>query len=182
LHFFIDWFNRMLSINSPLPFGCEGKAQYGDDGRLWPWNEPFQAFYAVLSVVSQLFRTLWMQLAMVNQSPSHNYFPLEVLPDYYLNYDNAKRLWQDWRILRRLFVRRDHSRDLLLQGQSGWLPIHGMLVHQQLLTITTDEGEMVLALDEPVVWLSRANPANTQITRESVWEERQWKNSLWCPA
>ncbi len=172
----------MLLINSPIPCGRRGRAQYVDDGRLWWWSKPFQVLYAALTVVSQLSRTLWVQLAMVNQSPARDYLPLEVLPDYYLNYDNAKRLWQDWRILRRLFVRRDHSRDLLLQGQSGWLPIHGMLVHQQLLTITTDEGETVLALDEPVVWLSRANPANTQITRDPVWDERRWKNSLWCPA
>lgn len=174
----------MLLINGLIPCSSGGRAHYGDDRRLWLWSKPFQALYAVLGVVSQLFRTTWLQLALVNTSTirTRDYCPLEVLPDYYLNYDNAKRLWQDWRILRRLFVRRDHSRDLLLQGQSGWLPIHGMLVHQQLLTITTDEGETVLALDEPVVWLSRANPANTQITRESIWGERRWKNSLWCPA
>lgn len=117
---------------------------------------------------------------MVSQSYTRDYLPLEVLPDYYLNYDSAKRLWQDWRVLRRLFVRRDHSRDLLLQGQSGWLPIHGMTVHRQLLTITTDEGETVLELDEPVVWLSRANPANTQITLEPVSVSRQ--QMLGCPA
>ena len=105
---------------------------------------------------------------MVNQASVQDYSPLEVLPDYYLNCDNAKRLWQDWRVLRRLFTRRDHSRDLLLQGQSGWLPIHGMAVHRQLLTITTDEGETVLDLNEPVVWLSRANPANTQISQEPM--------------
>lgn len=104
--------------------------------------------------------------------------PLEVLPDYYLNCDTAKRLWQDWRVLRRLFLRRDHSRDLLLHGQTGWLPIHGMTVHRPLLSITTDEGEMVLNLDEPVVWLSRANPANTQMTtRHSRHHEHQ---PQWC--
>ncbi|MEM7065185.1 MAG: hypothetical protein AAF572_18750 [Cyanobacteria bacterium P01_B01_bin.77] len=103
---------------------------------------------------------------------------LEVLPDYYLNCDSAKRLWQDWRVLRRLFIRRDHSRDLLLHGQDGWLPIHGMTVHRQLLSITTDEGEMVLNMDEPVVWLSRANPANTQImTRHPRLHKHQ---TDWC--
>lgn len=101
---------------------------------------------------------------------------LEVLPDYYLNCDNAKRLWQDWRVLRRLFIRRDHSRDLLLHGQDGWLPIHGMTVHRQLLSITTDEGEMVLNMDEPVIWLSRANPANTQITPHPRLHKTEW-----CP-
>ena len=100
---------------------------------------------------------------MFGPSSVQDYLPLEVLPDYYLNCNSAKRLWQDWRVLRRLFIRRDHSRDLLLQGQSGWLPIHGMTVQRQLVTITTDEGEKVLDLQEPVVWLSRANPANTQI-------------------
>lgn len=118
---------------------------------------------------------------MVSQSPPRNYCPLEVLPDYYLNYDNAKRLWQDWRVLRRLFVRRDHSRDLLLQGESGWLPIHGMLVHQQVLTITTDEGETAFALDEPIVWLSRANPANTKIIQTPIGATAPWINNSWCP-
>lgn len=103
---------------------------------------------------------------------------LEVLPDYYLNCNSAKRLWQDWRVLRRLFIRRDHSRDLLLHGQNGWLPIHGMTVHRQLLSITTDEGEMVLNLEDSIVWLSRANPANTQITPHSGLHKRQ---TDWCP-
>ena len=120
-------------------------------------------FNVVLRIV---FGFSWSQYAMFGPSSVGNYLPLEVLPDYYLNCDSAKRLWQDWRVLRRLFVRRDHSRDLLLQGQSGWLPIHGMTVQRQLITITTDEGEKVLDLQEPVVWLSRANPANTQIERE----------------
>ncbi|MEA5462577.1 hypothetical protein [Leptothoe sp. PORK10 BA2] len=118
---------------------------------------------------------------MVSQSPTRGYCPLEVLPDYYLNYDHAKRLWQDWRVLRRLFTRRDHSRDLLLQGESGWLPIHGMLVNQQIVTITTDEGETVFALDEPIVWLSRANPANTKITQTPMGTTEPWNSSLWCP-
>ncbi|MEM8610819.1 MAG: hypothetical protein AAGF93_02290 [Cyanobacteria bacterium P01_H01_bin.105] len=122
----------------------------------------------------------WGQYAMVRQTSVRGYMPLEVLPDYYLNCDNAKRLWQDWRVLRRLFIRRDHSRDLLLQGQSGWLAIHGMTVHHQLLTITTDEGEKVLDLDESVVWLSRANPANTQIRQEPM-DAGGLQHNLWCP-
>lgn len=117
-------------------------------------------FNVVLRIV---FGVSWSQHAMFGPSSVQDYLPLEVLPDYYLNCNSAKRLWQDWRVLRRLFIRRDHSRDLLLQGQSGWLPIHGMTVQRQLVTITTDEGEKVLDLQEPVVWLSRANPANTQI-------------------
>ena len=122
----------------------------------------------------------WGQYAMVSQPPVRDYVPLEVLPDYYLNSDNAKRLWQDWRVLRRLFIRRDHSRDLLLQGQSGWLAIHGMTVYRQQLTITTDEGEKVQDHEESVVRLSRANPANTQLQLEPVRTGRA-RGNLWCP-
>lgn len=87
---------------------------------------------------------------------------LEALPDYYVNRGSAKRLWQDWRVLRRLFLRRDPSRDLLLQGKSGWVAIHGMTVNRRRLMIATDEGRVEVDLGESLVWLSRANPANTQ--------------------
>ncbi|EKU97786.1 hypothetical protein Lepto7375DRAFT_7030 [Leptolyngbya sp. PCC 7375] len=168
----------MFLINNPIP--CDGvwSSQPHRQPRLW--ERLIQLIYNALNII---FGVSWgQQFAMVGQSPTHDYMPLEVLPDYYLNSDSAKRLWQDWRVLRRLFIRRDHSRDLLLQGQSGWLPIHGMIIHQQLLTITTDEGEKVLDLDEPVVWLSRANPANTKISQEPIWTVGLQNNSLWCPA
>lgn len=145
-------------MNNSIAADGVGSYQY-DRG---PWEILFQA---ITHAWSMLVRFTWEPFTMVSQSSVQDYAPLEVLPDYYLNCDSAKRLWQDWRVLRRLFTRRDHSRDLLLQGESGWLPIHGMALHRQLLTVTTDEGETVLDLSEPVVWLSRANPANTQISQ-----------------
>ncbi|MEM9483783.1 MAG: hypothetical protein AAGA83_08840 [Cyanobacteria bacterium P01_F01_bin.116] len=127
-------------------------------------------------MVSELCRAAGYQYGVASPSA----YSLEALPDYYLNCDSAKRLWQDWRVLRRLFLRRDHSRDLLLQGQSGWLPIHGMMINRQMLTITTDEGETVLDLEARVVWLSRANPANTQIIKSP--SVGQQPHIIWCPA
>ncbi|ESA34971.1 hypothetical protein N836_14520 [Leptolyngbya sp. Heron Island J] len=167
----------MFLINDPIPWNRVGSSQY--DSQLRLWKRLLQSVYRALSMI---FGFGWGQYVTAGHAPVRDYLPLEVLPDYYLNSDSAKRLWQDWRVLRRLFVRRDHSRDLLLQGQSGWLPIHGMCIHQQLLTITTDEGEKVLNLEEPVVWLSRANPANTQIRREPVWLAAEQPHSLLCPA
>ncbi|NEQ53898.1 MAG: hypothetical protein F6K11_27835 [Leptolyngbya sp. SIO3F4] len=140
-----------------------------------------QVAYSALNILFEFCQAVWKQYVSVGPKFVHNYSPLEALPDYYLNCDSAKRLWQDWRVLRRLFIRRDHSHDLLLQGQSGWLPIHGMIVNRQMLTITTDEGEKVLDLEERVVWLSRANPANTQITLGSIWTKIQQSNIGWCP-
>ena len=174
-----NWFTRMFLMNNPIATDGVWSSQCHSQPRLVLWRNLLQAIYSAWSFIYGLN---WGQYSMVSQSPVRDYLPLEVLPDYYLNYDSAKRLWQDWRVLRRLFIRRDHSRDLLLQGQSGWLPIHGMTVHRQLLTITTDEGETVLELDESVVWLSRANPANTQITQEPVGAEGLQSNILWCPA
>ncbi|MEM6255705.1 MAG: hypothetical protein AAF821_22555 [Cyanobacteria bacterium P01_D01_bin.156] len=147
------------------------------DRHLDPWKMLFQA---ISQVWNMFVRFTWEPFAMVNQSSVQDYASLEVLPDYYLNCDSAKRLWQDWRVLKRLFTRRDHSRDLLLQGQSGWLPIHGMAVHRQSLTVSTDEGKTVLDLNEPVVWLSRANPANTKIVQEPI--QLIQKTVLWNPA
>ena len=167
----------MFLINDPIPWNRVWSSQ--DDSQPQLWKRVFQSVYATLSLVLGL---CWGQYMTASCSPVRDYLPLEVLPDYYLNCDSAKRLWQDWRVLRRLFIRRDHSRDLLLQGQSGWLPIHGMSIHQQVLTITTDEGEKILDLEEPVVWLSRANPANTQIKREPVWLAQGQHHSLLCPA
>ena len=178
MHFFKDWFHRRYSINSPIY--CH---------RAWLSQNSYQAMYS--SLWSKLLQMLYSALDMVFElcraayqydiaSPNHNGYSLEALPDYYLNCDSAKRLWQDWRVLRRLFTRQDHSRDLLLQGQSGWLPIHGMMVNRQMLTITTDEGETVLDLEERVVWLSRANPANTQITKTRS-TDKQLQTS-WCLA
>lgn len=167
-----SWFNRMFLFNNPIP--CDGVWSSQQTNQLW--KRLLQSLYSVLSI---LFG--WNQYAIVGHPPVRDSMPLEVLPDYYLNCDSAKRLWQDWRVLRRLF-RRDHSRDLLLQGQSGWLPIHSMIVQQQLVTIMTDEGETVLDLEEPVVWLSRANPANTRFVREPIWSSQVQNNVLWCPA
>lgn len=144
------------------------------------WSKLIQILYSAVDMVFELCRATGYQYGMA--SPNHSSYSLEALPDYYLNCDSAKRLWQDWRVLRRLFIRRDHSRDLLLQGQSGWLPIHGMMVNRQVLTITTDEGETVLDLEARVVWLSRANPANTQITKASGWSAGQRPQTFWCPA
>lgn len=168
-----SWFNQFFWIDNPIADGGVWSSQY--DRHLGLWEILVQA---VVQVWNMVVRFTWEPSTMVSQSSVQNYSPLEALPDYYLNCDNAKRLWQDWRVLRRLFTRRDHSRDLLLQGQSGWLPIHGMAVHRQLVTITTDEGETVLDLSEPVVWLSRANPANTQISKEPI----QTTTVLWNPA
>ncbi len=167
----------MFLINYPIPGDGGLSSQYDHQPGLW--KRLLQSMGSALSII---FGSSWSRYAVAGHTPVRDNFPLEVLPDYYLNSDSAKRLWQDWRVLRRLFIRRDHSRDLLLQGRSGWLPIHGMSVHRQLLTITTDEGEKVLDLEEPVVWLSRANPANTQITREQIWIDRGRCQSLWCPA
>ena len=166
----------MFFDKSPIP--CDG---VWSSGRYQPhpglWSRVLQTFYNVLAFA---FGLGTQPYTMVSRSQS--YFPLEVLPDYYLNYDSAKRLWQDWRVLRRLFTRRDHSRDLLFQGESGWLPIHGMTVNRQSLIVTTDEGETVLDLNESVVWLSRANPANTKITREPVSVGSLDNHLWWCPA
>ncbi len=177
MHLIKRWFNRMFLINSPIP--CDGvwASHHDNQPRLW-----IRLLQRICSALNIIFGFSWGQVTIEKHYPVRDYMPLEVLPDYYLNCDNAKRLWQDWRVLRRLFIRRDHSRDLLLQGQSGWLPIHGMTVHRQLLTITTDEGEKVLDLEDPVVWLSRANPANTQITQAPVWANGVPRNNLWCPA
>ncbi len=163
--------------NSSIPWGGGLFPRYHQHCN--PWIDPLQVLYAALGKVFELFKLVW-EHGMPMTSPSQNYYSLEALPDYYLNCDSAKRLWQDWRVLRRLFTRRDHSRDLLLQGQSGWLPIHGMVIQRQMLTITTDEGETVLDLEERVVWLSRANPANTQITSEP--EDKELHRAIgWCP-
>ncbi|MEM9483650.1 MAG: hypothetical protein AAGA83_08145 [Cyanobacteria bacterium P01_F01_bin.116] len=171
----------MFSINGPISYDGVWSSQCNGD--IGQWLKPLQTLSAFLSMVFNSFKAVWDQGVMIGKLSTRDYYPLEVLPDYYINCDSAKRLWQDWRVLRRLFVRRDHSRDLLLQGQSGWLPIHGMVVHRQMLTITTDEGETVLDLEEPVVWLSRANPANTQITQEEpVWGQGQQRNIMWYPA
>ncbi len=167
----------MFLINDPIP--CDGVQSFQYDYQPRLWKRLLQSIGSTLSII---FGFSWSRYAIAGHTPVRDYLPLEVLPDYYLNCDSAKRLWQDWRVLRRLFIRRDHSRDLLLQGQSGWLPIHGMSIHQQLLTITTDEGEKILDLEEPVVWLSRANPANTQIKQEPVWLAREQRNGLWHPA
>ena len=140
----------MSPINSPAPGNRKAWFQTSGQRGLHPWFGLRQRLTDSATASSNI---IGQRLGSV---------ALEALPDYYLNCNSAKRLWQDWRVLRRLFIRRDHSRDLLLQGQSGWLPIHGMLVSRQLLTITTDEGETVLDLDRRVVWLSRANPANTR--------------------
>jgi hypothetical protein len=167
----------MFLINSPIPCDRVWSSQNDSQPRLWK-----RLLQAIDNALSIIWGFCWGQFSIAGYSPTRDYMPLEVLPDYYLNCDNAKRLWQDWRVLRRLFIRRDHSRDLLLQGQSGWLPIHGMTVNRQLLTVTTDEGEKVLDMEEQVVWLSRANPANTQITQEPVWANKVQRNTLWCPA
>lgn len=178
MHLVTSWFNRMFLINDPIPGNGIQSFQCDHQPRLW--KRLLQSISSALSIIFGF--SCWSQSAIAGHPPVRDTLPLEVLPDYYLNCDSAKRLWQDWRVLRRLFIRRDHSRDLLLQGQSGWLPIHGMSVQRQLITITTDEGEKVLDLEEPVVWLSRANPANTQITQEPVWIDRGRRQSLWCPA
>lgn len=170
----INWFNRIFSRNNTVP--CDGVWSSQRERQPGLWGRLLQMSQLVWS---SLFEGFTGEYVTIDSSPVRGYSPLEVLPDYYLNSDSAKRLWQDWRVLRRLFIRRDHSRDLLLQGQSGWLPIHGMTVHRQLLTITTDEGETRLDLDAPVVWLSRANPANTQITRAPLGENRL--QHLWYP-
>ena len=183
MHFFRNWFNRIFSISNPIVCDEVGSSQNGDNTMFSSqWSKSFQVLWSALNTVFELCYAAWSQYYPIAQSSVHSYAPLEVLPDYYVNCDSAKRLWQDWRVLRRLFIRRDHSRDLLLQGQSGWLPIHGMLVNRQTLTITTDEGEKVLDLEERVVWLSRANPANTQITREPTWDKTYQTKPMWCPA
>lgn len=167
----------MFLINSLIP--CDGVWSFQCTARSGLGRSLFQSICNVLSIILSFN---WGH-AIVGHSPAQDHMPLEVLPDYYLNCDSAKRLWQDWRVLRRLFTRHDHSRDLLVQGQSGWLSIHGMSVHRQLLTITTDEGEQVLDLDESVVWLSRANPANTQISQEQPgWGNGLQTTILWSPA
>lgn len=178
MHLIKHWFNRMFWINTPIIGDGGGSFQQDSQPRLW--KGLLQPIHNALSIILGLS---WGQFSIAGHTPvSNRYMPLEVLPDYYLNCDNAKRLWQDWRVLRRLFLSRDHSRDLLLQGQSGWLPIHGMTVHRQALTVTTDEGEKVLDLEEEVVWLSRANPANTQISQEPIWANRLQRDMLWSPA
>ena len=172
-----NWFKRMLSIKSPIP--CDGvwSSQSQSSAGLRLWRELRQVVYAALNNLFQLAQNWY---TTVSYRPVRDYLPLEVLPDYYLNCNSAKRLWQDWRVLKRLFIRHDHSRDLLVQGQSGWLPINGITVNRPVLTITTDEGETVLNLDESIVWLSRANPANTQ-TQESTGADALQKTIVWRP-
>ena len=168
----------MLLINSPIP--CDGvwSSQSDRSVGLSLWRALLKVAYATLNTV---FQSVENGYATVSYRPVREYLPLEVLPDYYLNCNSAKRLWQDWRVLRRLFIRHDHSRDLLVQGQSGWLPINSITVNRPVLTITTEEGETVLNLDESIVWLSRANPANTQITQESVGADALRKTIVWRP-
>ncbi|MGD1854917.1 MAG: hypothetical protein ACFB2W_11775 [Leptolyngbyaceae cyanobacterium] len=146
------------------------------------WRKLLQIVYSALDKAFERGQSVGFQSRLATHSSVLTYSSLEALPDYYFNCDSAKRLWQEWRVLRRLFIRRDHSRDLLFQGQSGWLPIHGMMVNRQTITITTDDGEKVLDVEERVVWLSRANPANTQITQESVESKMQWSHTGWCLA
>ena len=164
LNRFRNWVRPMFSIDGPPIQNGINSSQYGGPTAC---SLLLNIVHTLQAVGKRFLEMVMEQFAMVatQQQPFFAVAarPLEVLPDYYLNHDSAKRLWQDWRVLRRLFIRRDHSRDLLLQGRSGWLPIHGMMVNRQMLTITTDEGETELELDQHIVWLSRANPANTRV-------------------